>query len=66
MALPHQTVMLLKSARQLVQEMPADAVLILTETTLDWDAVREHLAGCRLLVAAQDSELTQSSRPNTD
>jgi diadenylate cyclase len=59
MTLPRQTLALLKSARQVYQEMPADAVLLLTETKLDWDAVREHLNGCRLLVAAQDGVLTQ-------
>ncbi|HMC90812.1 MAG TPA: diadenylate cyclase [Gemmataceae bacterium] len=59
MGLPHQTIALLKSARQLATEMPADAVLLLTETDLDWDAVQEHLEGCRLLVAAQDGFLTQ-------
>jgi diadenylate cyclase len=59
MGLPHQTIALLKSARQLAREMPADAVLLLTETDLDWDAVQEHLEGCRLLVAAQDGFLTQ-------
>jgi DNA integrity scanning protein DisA with diadenylate cyclase activity len=59
MGLPRQTVALLKAAQQLVREMPADAVLLLTETNLDWDAVREHLVGCRLLVAAQDGVLTQ-------
>src|SRR5713226_3758400 len=59
MALPKQTVTLLKAARQLVDELPADAVLLLTETSLDWDAVLEYLEGCRLLVAAQDGVLTQ-------
>jgi len=59
MPLPHQTVVLLQAARQLVQEMPADAVLLLTETNLDWPTVLEHLGGCRLLVAAQDSHLTK-------
>jgi DNA integrity scanning protein DisA with diadenylate cyclase activity len=59
MPLPHQTVALLEAARQLVKEMPADAVLLLTETNLDWDAVLHHLSGCRLLVAAQDGHLTQ-------
>jgi DNA integrity scanning protein DisA with diadenylate cyclase activity len=49
----------LQTARQLVGELPADAVLLLTETQLDWDAVLEQLEGCRLLVAAQDRELTQ-------
>jgi diadenylate cyclase len=59
MALPRQTVALLESAQQLVRELPADAVLMLTETDLDWEAVVERLAGCRLLVAAQDVVLTQ-------
>src|SRR5438094_1375928 len=59
MALPVQTVALLKGAEHLATEMPADAVLLLTETNLDWEAVLEHLAGCRLLVAAQDPILTQ-------
>ncbi|HEV3257496.1 MAG TPA: diadenylate cyclase [Gemmataceae bacterium] len=59
MGLPRQTVALLQSARQLVHELPADAVLLLTETDLDWDAVLEYLADCRLLVAAQDGRLTQ-------
>jgi len=58
MALPRQTVALLQSACRLVQELPADAVLLLTETNLDWDAVQQELDGCRLLVAAQDPELT--------
>ena len=58
MALPVQTSALLKAARQLVQAMPGDAVLLLTETDLDWDAVLDHLHGCRLLVAAQDAALT--------
>src|SRR5437762_11701861 len=59
MPLPRQTIVLLQAARQLAKEMPADAVLLLTETNLDWEAVLEHLAGCRLLVAAQDGVLTQ-------
>jgi diadenylate cyclase len=59
MALPHQTMALLKAARQLVHSMPADAVLLMTETDLDWDEVRDQLHGCRLLVAAQDVILTQ-------
>ncbi len=59
MGLPHQTIVLLQAARQLAREMPADAVLLLTETNLDWECVLEHLGGCRLLVAAQDRVLTQ-------
>jgi DNA integrity scanning protein DisA with diadenylate cyclase activity len=59
MSLPRQTIVLLEAARQLVEQMPADAVLLLTETNLEWEAVLERLGGCRLLVAAQDSILTQ-------
>jgi DNA integrity scanning protein DisA with diadenylate cyclase activity len=59
MGLPRQTIALLEVARRLVQGLPADAVLLLTETDLDWGAVRAYLDGCRLLVAAQDGALTQ-------
>jgi DNA integrity scanning protein DisA with diadenylate cyclase activity len=57
MGLARQTVVLLNTARHLARELPADAILMLTETQLDWDAVLDHLPGCRLLVAAQDSVL---------
>jgi DNA integrity scanning protein DisA with diadenylate cyclase activity len=66
MALPPQVVALLKSARQLAQELPAEAVLLLTDTQLDWDAVQEQLNGCRLLVAAQDGPLAQKLRERPD
>jgi DNA integrity scanning protein DisA with diadenylate cyclase activity len=59
MGLPHQTEVLLDSASKLAQSLPADAVLLLTETSLDWDIVLEKLAGARLLVAAQDGLLTE-------
>ena len=59
MGLPRQTVALLEAARQLVHGLSADAVLLLTETDLDWDAVCGYLGPCRLLVAAQDRALTQ-------
>jgi diadenylate cyclase len=58
MALVAQTIVLLRAASQLVRELPADAVLLMTETNLDWEAVLEHLGGCKLLVAAQDPQLT--------
>jgi DNA integrity scanning protein DisA with diadenylate cyclase activity len=58
MPLAPQTVALLQAARHLIQELPADAVLLLTETDLDWRAVLDHLGGCRLLVAAEDGSLT--------
>ncbi len=59
MPLPRHTIALLQSARRLALDLPADAVLLLTETNLDWGAVLEHLRDCRLLVAAQDGLLTQ-------
>jgi DNA integrity scanning protein DisA with diadenylate cyclase activity len=66
MALPAQTVALLGSARQLSEELNTDAVLILTETALDWDEVLQHLGPVRLLVGAHNRELTDDlrSRPN--
>ncbi len=57
MPLPRQTAVLLRTARDLATELPADAVLLLTEKDLDWDAVLQSLSGCRLLVAAQDEAL---------
>ncbi|HZT80606.1 MAG TPA: diadenylate cyclase [Gemmataceae bacterium] len=66
MALPPQTVALLKAARQLVLHLPADAVLLLTEKDLDWAAVLEHLRGCRLLVAAQDGPLTRQLKEHPE
>lgn len=58
MGLPRQTSVLLKSARQLAAELPADAILLLTERDLDWDAVVDALPGCRILIAAQDGQLS--------
>jgi diadenylate cyclase len=58
MGLPGQTITLLKTAGQLVRDLPADAVLLLTEIDLDWDLVRTHLGECKLLVAALNKELT--------
>jgi DNA integrity scanning protein DisA with diadenylate cyclase activity len=58
MALPRQTIALLDSARQLAEALPADAILLMTETNLDWDAVMNRLPNCPLLVAAQDGPLT--------
>jgi DNA integrity scanning protein DisA with diadenylate cyclase activity len=58
MGLAPQTLALFQAARHLVQTLPADAVLVYTETDLEWDVVRQELDGCRLLVAAQDPVLT--------
>src|SRR5262249_11463495 len=59
MGLAPQTVSLLKAAREFVEELPADAVLLLCETDLDWDAVHDYLGDARLLVAANDGPLTR-------
>jgi DNA integrity scanning protein DisA with diadenylate cyclase activity len=64
MALPAQTIVLLQAAKQLMLALPADAVLLLTETKLDWQAVVDHLHGCRLLVAAQEGAFADSLREN--
>src|SRR5438477_1618299 len=59
MSLAPQTVTMLQAACKLVHGLPDDAVLLLTETDLDWEAVQAHLDGCRLLVAAEDGLLTE-------
>jgi DNA integrity scanning protein DisA with diadenylate cyclase activity len=64
MVLARQTVALLESARQLAGSLQADAVLLLTETDLDWTSVREHLGDCKLLVAAEDRELNEQFKTN--
>src|SRR5882762_7686761 len=64
MALANQTLVLLQTARQLVRELPADAVLLLTKTDLDWEEVLHELRDCRLLVAAQDELLTRRLKEN--
>src|SRR5581483_10483715 len=66
MALSPQTVSLLRAARQLVEQLPADAVLLLCETDLDWDAVRTHLGGCRLLVAPDHAALARKLREHRE
>jgi DNA integrity scanning protein DisA with diadenylate cyclase activity len=60
MALARQTVALLQAARQLALSLPAEAVLLMTETDLDWSGVRAHLGECKLLVAAEDRKLNAS------
>jgi len=62
MTLPSQTVALLQAARDLVKSLPADAVLLLTETSVDWDELARLLGGCKLLVAAENPALTKSVR----
>jgi diadenylate cyclase len=62
MDLPQQTVALLQAARDLVKGLPADAVLLLIETPVDWEEVGRHLVGCRVFVAAENPSLTKSLR----
>src|SRR5229473_5804563 len=64
MALANQTLKLLQTARHLVKELPADAVLLLTKTDLDWEEIQHQVHDCRWLVAAQDEMLTQKLKEN--
>jgi diadenylate cyclase len=66
MSLPSQSVALLQAARDLVKSLPADAVLILTETPLDWEEVTRMLSGCKLFIAAENPALTKPLRDNPD
>ena len=66
MSLPSQTVALLQAARDLVKGLPADAVLLLPETTFDWDEVGRLLGGCRLYVAAENPALTRPLKDHPD
>jgi diadenylate cyclase len=66
MSLPAQTVALLQSARDLVKGLPADAVLLLIETPLDWDEVRRIFAGCKLFVAADKPALLKPLRDDEE
>jgi DNA integrity scanning protein DisA with diadenylate cyclase activity len=66
MGLPHQTEVLLETASKLAAALPADALLLLSETSLDWDAVIEKLPGCRLLVAAQDGLVAEAMKKHPE
>jgi DNA integrity scanning protein DisA with diadenylate cyclase activity len=57
MPLALQTQVLLKAARKLAEELSADAILLLTETDLDWDQVEDVLRIEKLLVVAAEKEL---------
>ena len=66
MSLPSQTVALLQAARDLVKGLPADAVLLLPETALDWDEVGRLLGGCKLYVAAENPALIRPLHDHPD
>ncbi len=66
MSLPSQTIALLQAARDLYTGLPADAVLVLTETPIDWEEVGRLLGGCRLFVAAENPALTKPLQDHPD
>ncbi len=66
MSLPQQSVALLQSARDLYRGLPADAILVLTETALDWEEVGRILSGCRRFVAAENPNQTRGLRDKAD
>ncbi len=51
MALPEQTRELLIAASMLHKRLQAEAIVLLTETDLDWDEVNEAIDGAKLLIA---------------
>jgi DNA integrity scanning protein DisA with diadenylate cyclase activity len=57
---------LLKAARLLYFDLSADAVLLVTETPMQWNSVLASLAGCRLLVAVQNASLVQQIKDFND
>ncbi len=57
MKLAKQSVALFKAAAQLATELPAEAILLLTETDLPWEQVTSLLGGHKLLVAAKEPTL---------
>lgn len=66
MSLPKQTLALLQAARDIIKSQTADAILFLTETSLDWDEVRSHLKNCRLIVTAVNEETATKLRARED
>src|SRR5262249_9928361 len=64
MALPKQATSLLLAARHLVATLPADAVLLLPDSDLDWDQVVEQLADGTILVASQNPAVCDKARQN--
>lgn len=69
MKLPRQTESLLRAARGIADSLPADAILLITETDLAWGPVREVLGaddGVKLLVAAEDPRVKQKLEDRGD
>jgi diadenylate cyclase len=59
MSLPIQTTQLIQTARDLVKGLPADAVLLLIETPLDWEEIGRIMVGIKVFVAAENPALTK-------
>lgn len=66
MSLPIQTQVMFRAARRMCEELGADAILLLTETDLDWDAVLSLLPKEKLLVAAEEPALTKKLQGTQD
>lgn len=49
-----------------MKQLPADAILLLCETDLDWASVRDLLGDCRFLVAAHDEPLNRKFKEHGD
>jgi len=62
MSLPSQTAALMTVAGRLLEDTHADAILLMTETDLDWEAVLQLLPVHKLLIAAQDPALLAALR----
>ncbi|VTS06663.1 DNA integrity scanning protein DisA nucleotide-binding domain protein [Tuwongella immobilis] len=62
MALPPQTLGLLQAARCLNTHVMADAVVLLTETQLEWSEVIAEMGDTRLIVAADHAKLAPRLR----
>lgn len=66
MPLPAQTSALLKVARHLLDDLPADAVLLLTETDLDWEEIQESLPLDKLLIVARNTIIAEKLKARGD
>jgi len=64
MALPKQATALFLAARHLVTTLPADAILLLPDSDLDWCEAVEHLGPGTIVVASQNPGVCEKARHN--
>jgi diadenylate cyclase len=64
MALPKQATALFLAARHLVTSLPADAILMLPDSDLDWCEAVEHLGDGTIVVASQNPGVCEKARLN--